>query len=238
MSEGHKIRLHTPSPVVRRLTQYLTLCRELQSDGEEWASSQEIADSLGLTPSTVRQDLSYLNVSGKARRGYHLPSFCSAISEKLGLHQSRRVLIVGAGNLGRALARHDDFWQQGFNIVALLDNNPDLIGRKVGRLTVQPADALEKITRIWTIDIGILAVPAPQVQVVADQLVAAGVSSLLNLAGGHIHAPENIPVIGARITENLQELAHALQEKEEHARRETARVRVFEQSTETVGGKG
>ena len=201
--------------MVRRLPKYLTLSLELLSDGLEWISSQELGEALGLTSSTVRQDLSHLDISGISRRGYRVEALAEVLRHELGTDLKRRAIIIGAGHLGCALACHREFSEHGFDICALLDNDPELAGRKVGGLTVQPMDTLERLADIWTLDVGILAVPASVAQDVADLLISVGVRSLLNLAGSHIHAPDSVPVVDARILESLQELAHALKQEEQ-----------------------
>lgn len=201
---------HIPTPVVRRLSKYLTRVQRLRKDGVEWVSSQELADGLGLTSSTVRQDLSHLEVSGISKRGYETVSLEGVLHRELGGDEGWKVVIVGAGNLGCALAMHGQFAKQGFDICGIFDSNARVIGKKVGRLVVQGMDALPSVVKKQDVDIGILAVPLEAAQDVADQLAAAGVQGLLNLAGAHIHVPRGVAVVDARILEDLQELSYIL----------------------------
>ncbi len=196
-----------PIPVVRRFTKYLGHLQHLKRDKKEWVSSQDLAQALSLTDSTVRQDFSHLNFSGRGKRGYDVGGLEKILTNVLGLDARSKAVIVGAGNLGRALALHEDFLRQGFNICAILDADPKLFGKKIGHLVVQSMNDLEEVVRGHGVDIGIIAVPATAARVVAFELIAAGVRGLLNLACAHIAAPEGVAVVDARIVESLQELS-------------------------------
>lgn len=199
-----------PQPVIRRLPKYLVHVQELREEGVDWASSQQIADALGLTSSTVRQDLSHVDLSGISKKGYETVQLEGVLRQILGADVLHRVVIVGAGNLGRALAEHGAFAERGFEIVALFDTDPHLTGKQFGTARVLPSEDLQSFARERNIDIGILAVPAPAAQDVADELIAAGVRAILNLAYKHIRVPEHVHLVDARIMESLQELAYAL----------------------------
>lgn len=199
-----------PRSVIGRFPQYLWETQELRDEGQEWVSSQALADALGFTSSTVRQDLSHLDFSGVAKRGYEAAKLQQVLSEFLGLDAGRRAVIMGAGNLGRALAQHNAFARQGFVIRAIFDNNPKLVGRKIGQLVVQDARDLEAAVRSEKIDIGMIAVPAQAAQAVADSLVAAGVRGILNLAPTNIRVPKPAVVRNARISAGLMELSGAM----------------------------
>jgi redox-sensing transcriptional repressor len=199
-----------PTSLIHRLPKYLTLMQALSKDGQKWVSSQELARALGLTSSTVRQDLSHLDYSGTPKRGYETESLEKILAEVLGSDISRGMVVVGAGNIGRAIASHQDFCTRGFMILGIFDSNPALFGSKVGSLVVQGMDALPGVVRKRNIDIGVVAVPAAAAQKVADQLVSAGVRGLLNLACTHIHTTENVPVVEVRLIAGLQELAYAI----------------------------
>lgn len=199
-----------PNPVIRRLPKYLVHVQELRDEGVEWASSQEIADALGLTSSTVRQDLSHVELSGISKKGYEIEQLLVVLRRVLGADIQHRVIIVGAGNLGRALAAHGALADRGFSIAGLLDRDPNLHGIQFGSVIVQPSESLKELTDEQEIDIGIIAVPASAAQAVADELVEAGISAILNLAYKHIKVPEHVKVLDARIMESLQVLAYSL----------------------------
>lgn len=199
-----------PHPVIRRLPKYLVHVQELREDGVEWASSQQIADSLGLTSSTVRQDLSHLDLSGISKKGYETSQLEAVLRQVLGADIVHRVVIVGAGLLGRALAEHGAFAERGFEICGLFDKDPALFGTRIANVEVMPATRLPKVAASVRVDIGIIAVPSHAAQQVAEELVEAGVKALLNLAYKHVNVPPGVHVVDARIMESLQELAYML----------------------------
>lgn len=199
-----------PHPVIRRLPKYLVHVQELREEGVDWASSQQIADALGLTSSTVRQDLSHIDLAGISKKGYETVQLEGVLRQILGADVLHRVVIMGAGNLGRALAEHGAFSERGFEIVALFDTDPNLVGKTYGSAKVLPAEKLTEVTTELDIDIGIIAVPGSAAQLVADALVRLGVRAILNLAYKHIRVPEQVHLVDARIMESLQELAYAL----------------------------
>ena len=211
-----------PGPTIRRLTMYLAHVRELRQRGVRWAHSHDIADALCLTTSTVRQDLTHVDFSGIGKRGYDIGKLEKAIGEELGEDRTANVLIVGAGNLGRALALHGEFEPKGFVISAVFDWAPAVIGTKIGRFVVKPMKELRSIVRAADIDIGIIAVPGPAAQGVANSLANAGVRGVLNLSSAHICVPQHVAVVEARIIPSLQELLHLMKAKSEARGRSSA----------------
>jgi len=197
-----------PGSVIKRLTAYLSQMQTMRASGVEWISSQELADKLGLTSSTVRQDLLHLDYSGVSKRGYETEGLSGAISTVLGVDKTWNVVVVGAGNLGVAFAMHQDFGRRGFNIRGILDCDSNKIGNKVGALTVKSMADLSVVVKRERIDMGIIAVPAGAAQEVADLLVDAGVSGLLNMALTHIIVSDHVVVVDTRIVASLQELSH------------------------------
>jgi redox-sensing transcriptional repressor len=199
-----------PVAVVRRLTKYLSHAQCLRQAGVEWVSSTELAETLGLTSSTVRQDLSHLDFFGISKRGYSTVGLETALATTLGADHEIRCVVVGAGNLGRALAQHEEFSQQGFNICGVFDNNPARVGKKVGKLLVQGMAELPTVIGGLVVDVGIIAVPYSAAQHVADRLIVAGVRGLLNLTTAHIIVPKKVSLVDARFLASLRELAYAV----------------------------
>ena len=199
-----------PASVVRRFPRYYAHVQRRRRDGAEWVSSQDLAEALGLTSSTVRQDLSHVDFSGISKRGYSTAGLEQVLAQVLGADQELRVVIVGAGNIGRALALHGEFSGKGFRIVGIFDNSPRLVGRVVGALTVQHMKELAAAVKDRRADIGIIAVPAESAQAVADQLVLSNIRGLLNLAHVHLLVPRRVSVVDTRIVASLQELSYAI----------------------------
>ena len=202
-----------PPSVVRRLTKYLAHVQSLCQDGVEWVSSLELADALGLTSSTVRQDLSHLEFSGTSKRGYETCGLEKVLRGTLGADTEWRLVVVGAGNLGRALALHQEFARRGFTISGIFDANERLVGHRLGPLVVRSLRDLPQVVTQERVEIGVIAVPAQAAQSVADLLIATGVKGLLNLAHRHIMAPKRAAVIDVRIMASLLELAHAIKSR-------------------------
>jgi len=205
-----RINIVIPVSVIRRLPKYLALAQVLQEDDRKWVSSGEISKFLGLTSSTVRQDLSHLDCTGVSRRGYEIEELDRTFSSVLGLNEGLNVLIVGAGNLGRALTLHGRFQQKGFKICGVIDSEPSLIGQKVGGLEIQGMGAMQDVVRSEKIDIGIIAAPADVAQEISGRLVISGIRGILNLSGRHVHVSEEVPVVDVRLLASLQELAYAI----------------------------
>jgi redox-sensing transcriptional repressor len=199
-----------PPSVVRRLTKYLAYLQELHTAQVAWVSSQDLAQALGLTSSTVRQDISHINFSGISKRGYETAGLMRVLSNLMGADRPWKMVVVGAGHLGQALTRHEDFQRRGFEICGLFDNDERKIGRRVGRLTVKGMRALPAAVGSDRVDIGVISVPASAAQSVADLLIASGIRGLLNLSLGHIIAPRHVAVIDSRIVASLLELTHAI----------------------------
>jgi redox-sensing transcriptional repressor len=199
-----------PAGVIERMTKYLALLDESGARGVEWISSQEIADALGLTSSTVRQDLSHVDFSGISKRGYAVGGLKSALERQLGADEAWRLVMVGAGNLGSALAQHQEFARRGFLLCGLFDSDPAKLGKRFGALPVRSMGELRDFVVAEQVDIGVIAVPAGAAQQVADLLIASGIRGLLNLTLTHISAPRKVAVVDARIVASLQELAHAI----------------------------
>lgn len=207
-------RLHKlPAPVVRRLPHYLIDVEQLQARGVTWISSSELGCSLGLTSSTVRQDLSHLDFHGVAKRGYEISKLLAALIAELGADRRHRVVIAGAGLLGSAIALHGDLDHYGFEVRALLDVDPEILGTRVGAFQVLPMSALSQVVERDHIDIGIIAVPARAAQGVADVMIAEGITALLNLAQAQLRTPETVQVVEERIVSRLQELAYLLRSR-------------------------
>jgi len=202
-----------PSAVLTRFTRYYATVQRLCENRAEWVSSNGLAEALDLTSSTVRQDLSHLDFAGVSKRGYETEGLEAALAHALGADKVWNMLIVGAGNLGRALVLHQGFRRSGFVIRAVCDSDVFKTGLKLGDLEVHRMHHVPALVREHTIDIGVIAVPAEAAQEVAELLVEAGVKGLLNLSPAHVNVPDDIAVTDARIIASLQELTHALMGK-------------------------
>lgn len=192
---------------VGRMPRYLRLLDDLR-ESQTTVSSGELADAAGVNPANVRRDLSDLGFQGTRGVGYSVADLRSRIQRELGIDGRRKVAIVGAGNLGTALARYSGLRQRGFDVVAIYDVDPDRIGREVSDVVVSDAASIREDCVAGLFEIAILAVPAGAAQQVADQLVAAGVSSILNFAPLRVTVPDEIPVRQVDLSTELQILSY------------------------------
>lgn len=211
MQQG-TIKKSIPPPVVQRLTKYLAHVQQRCSEGVEWVSSVELAQTLGLTSSTVRQDLSHVDFYGVSKRGYATEGLRRVLADMLGADKTWRMVVVGAGHLGQALVQHEEFQRRGLSICGIFDNDRKKIGAKVGKLTVQAMNCMPTYVSGNAIEIGVIAVPALAAQYVADLLIASGIRGILNLSLAHIISPKHVPIIDSRIIANLLELTHAIKQ--------------------------
>jgi redox-sensing transcriptional repressor len=170
-------------------------------------SSERLAELAGVNGAKVRKDLSYLGSYGTRGVGYDVEYLLHEISRELGLTRDWPVVIVGIGNLGRALANYRGFGARGFRVVALVDADPALVGRRVGDLEIESIDALAELVTERGIAIAILATPATVAQEVADHLVAAGVRSILNFAPAVLNVPEGVSLRKVDLAIELQILS-------------------------------
>ena len=180
-----------PEATVGRLPVYLRALTALSERDVTTASSEDLAVAAGVNSAKLRKDLSYLGTYGTRGVGYDVNYLRYQIAREIGLTQDWAVVIVGIGNLGQALANYSGFATRGFQVAALLDNDPELVGLHVGELEVAPLDQLDTVVRESSVAIGVIATPAAAAQDVCDRLAGAGVSSILNFAPAVLTVPES-----------------------------------------------
>ena len=186
--------MEIPSVVIDRLPLYARALANLDSQGREVVSSQELGNQLNVTPAQIRKDLSYFGRFGKQGRGYNVRKLLDELRRILGLNRQWRIAIVGAGRLGKAIAGYEGFSPQGFKIVEAFDSDPELIGSTINALVIKNTDLLETVLQQTPVDIGIVAVPAESAQKVIDALVRCGVRAILNYAPIAAHVPDGVQI--------------------------------------------
>lgn len=205
-----------PAATVARLPIYHRVLGQLLDAKVATVSSAELAELTGVNSAKVRKDLSHLGSYGVRGVGYDVAYLNYQISRGLGLTNDASVLIVGSGNLGRALASYAGFASRGFRVVGLLDSDPTKVGNQVGPVTISDAAELEDLAVATRPDIGVVATPAEAAQMACDRLVAAGVSSILNFAPTVLTVPAHVEVRKVDLGLELQILAfHAQQRRGE-----------------------
>lgn len=196
-----------PEATVARLPVYLRSLLEVAETKAPTISSERLAELAGVNAAKVRKDLSYLGSYGTRGVGYEVEYLLFQISRELGLTQDWPVAIIGIGNLGHALANYRNFSARGFRIVALLDADPSKVGEQVAGLPIRSLDDLDDVVATDGVSIGIIATPAHVAQEVADRLVAAGVTSILNFAPAVLSVPDGVSLRKVDLSIELQILS-------------------------------
>jgi redox-sensing transcriptional repressor len=196
-----------PDPAVRRLSLYLRQLESFQRKDIRTVSSKQLGESLGLTDAQVRKDLAYCGQFGHPGIGYGVDDLIAQVRRILGTDKTWNVLLVGAGNLGRALCSYRGFDARGFRLVAVFDTNPAIIGHHQGDFVIRPMSEIPAAVRDQNARLAILAVPASAAQDVADMLVDAGVRGLLNFAPVSINLPSDVALTTVDVAVQLEQLS-------------------------------
>jgi redox-sensing transcriptional repressor len=196
-----------PDATVSRLPLYLQALTTLAERGVATVSSEELATAAGVGSAKLRKDLSHLGSYGTRGVGYDVQFLIYQISRELGLTQDWRVVIVGVGNLGHALAKYGGFTSRGFAVAALVDADPKVVGETVAGLSILPLGELDRVVGELRIQIGVVATPGAEAQDVCDRLVAAGVTAVLNFAPCVLTVPDGVMVRRVDLATELQILA-------------------------------
>lgn len=202
-----------PEATIARLPVYLRVLYACAEQGVATVSSEELAAAAGVNSAKLRKDLSHLGSYGTRGVGYDVDYLVYQVSRELGLTQDWPVVIVGAGNLGRALANYGGFASRGFRISAVFDTDPAVVGTEIAGHTVRGADEIEAVVTGAGVAIGVIAAPAGAAQGVCDRLVAAGVTSVLNFAPVVLNVPAGVEVRKVDLSIELQILAFHAQRR-------------------------
>lgn len=201
--------------VVRRLPKYYRYLGELLNNDIKRVSSQELSKITGFTASQIRQDLNCFGGFGQQGYGYNAEELHKEIGKILGLDRQYKTVIVGAGNLGHAIANYSSFERNGFKTWGIFDVDPDIIGTKINGIEVMHMDNVQKFVKENDITIGILCTPKASGQYAADELVEAGVKAIWNFAPVDIKVSDNVIVENVNLIESLFTVSYLLKEKEE-----------------------
>lgn len=196
-----------PRPTVRRLSLYLRELESLLEQDRPTISSKQLGNMLGLTDAQVRKDLAYFGQLGHPGIGYRVEELVSELKKILGTDHHWNTLIVGAGNIGRALFHYARFERKGFNIVAIFDSDPNVVGMDVAGHKVRPMKDLATLVKEREIKLAIIAVPAEFAQKVADQLIEAGVTGILNFAPVRLDVRDQVSIESVDLSVALEQLA-------------------------------
>ena len=202
-----------PDATVARLPVYLRALNALTEQGVSTCSSNDLAENAGVNPAKLRKDLSYLGSYGTRGVGYDVAYLRYQIAREIGQTQDWDVVIVGVGNLGSALSAYQGFSTRGIRVAALVDADPKRVGTVISGIEVTSLDDLTTVVKEREISIGIIATPGTAAQEVADRLVAAGITSILNFAPALVQVPDGVDVRKVDLSIELQILAYHEQRK-------------------------
>ncbi|MGM9935728.1 MAG: redox-sensing transcriptional repressor Rex [Candidatus Ornithomonoglobus sp.] len=205
-----------PEVVIKRLPRYYRYLGELLSQGIHRISSNALSQLMGVTASQIRQDLNYFGGFGQQGYGYNVKSLIEEIGNILGLNDKDTMIIVGAGNLGRALANHTSFEKRGFKLVGIFDNDKRVVGSSIRGIEVSPSDELGAFVRENKVDIAILTVPSSAAHDTAKLLVESGIRGIVNFSYSELEVGENVPVENVHLSDTLMTMAYRIKEQAEN----------------------
>lgn len=209
MNENSK---KVPSVVVKRLPRYYRYLGELLKQDVKRISSNALSNKMNVTASQIRQDFNYFGGFGQQGYGYNVEHLYNEIGDILGLNDGDTTVIIGAGNLGRALASHDTFEKRGFKLVGIFDNDNDVVGTTINGLEVMPIEHLEAFLEQNRVDIGILAVPKAAVFETAEMLVKCGVKGLMNFSYTELNFDKEVAVENVHLSDPLMTLSYKIKQ--------------------------
>lgn len=198
--------------VIRRLPKYHRYLSELLRNDIDRVSSKELSEKIGFTASQIRQDFNCFGDFGQQGYGYNVRELYNEIGKILGLNRIYSTVIVGAGNIGQAIANYNKFERHGFELKGIFDKNPKLIGIKIRDIEIRDVDELHEFLNSNNIDIGIICVPEEQAQKVADIFIKNGIKAIWNFAPKDLTVPEGIIVEDVHLSESLMTLSYRLNE--------------------------
>ncbi|MBQ7116028.1 MAG: redox-sensing transcriptional repressor Rex [Clostridia bacterium] len=209
-----KDNIHQVSiPVIKRLPRYHRYLEELKNLGIVRISSKELSTRMGLTASQIRQDLNCFGGFGQQGYGYNIEQLYNEIGAILGLNNKTKAIMIGAGNLGHAIATHIHFDNRGFDLIGIFDNNPAVIGTKVGGKTVMSSYDLEEFCLKEKPVVAILCIPAEYAAENADKLVSLGIKGFWNFTQYDlVHRYQNVAVENVHLSDSLMTLCYQVKE--------------------------
>lgn len=193
--------------IIKRLPIYRRYLGQLQRQGIQKISSTELSAIIGFTASQIRQDFNTFGEFGQQGYGYSVDYLYGKINEILGLDREYKTVVVGAGNIGKALSNYTYYYKIGFNIIGVFDANPEVIGTVVNDVVVQDIDELDSYVKENAVDVGIICVNRENAQEVADRLVAAGVSGIWNFAPLDLEIPKEVALESVHLSDSLHTLS-------------------------------
>jgi redox-sensing transcriptional repressor len=201
---------------VHRFSLYLRHLERIHLEGSQKVSSSQVGEALGINDAQVRKDLAYLGNLGQPGIGYLIPDLVAALRHRLGIDRPWPAVLVGVGNLARALLRYRGFQRQGFTFVALFDSDPSKAGQEVDGLPVHAPERMAEVIAALHAELAVIAVPAVAAQAVADTLVSAGIRGILNFAPTVLRLPPEVSLVSVDLAVQLEQLAFLVHLSQDH----------------------
>ena len=206
--------LYIPEPVIKRLPMYYRYLKEMERENRTFISSSELAQLTGITASQVRQDINAFGGGGRQGCGYPVTEMRKYIASLLGMNKVQTMAIVGMGNMGKALACYKPIEQSNFSVVAAFDIKQQNSGARIGTLSVDSINEMEKVLDELRVDIAVLTLPAAVAQVTAERLYRCGVRGFWNFAPCDLQLPQDASVVNVHLDESLELLSYRLSHPE------------------------
>ena len=204
-----------PEVVIKRLPRYYRYLRELLNQDIRRISSNALSKRMNVTASQIRQDFNYFGGFGQQGYGYNVEYLLTEIGNILGLNDGETMIIIGAGNLGRALANHNSFIKRGFTLVGIFDNDNRIVGSAINGIRVRSDSELESFVRENKVDIAILTLPRAAVHDMAKRLVSSGIRGILNFSYSELDVPESVPVENVHLSDMLMTLSYRIKNQKD-----------------------
>lgn len=200
--------------VIRRLPKYHRYLAELLRHDIERISSKDLSDKIGFTASQIRQDLNCFGDFGQQGYGYNVEALYEEIGKILGLNKQYDIVIIGAGNIGQAIANYSNFERRGFRLVAMFDKNPKMVGLTIRDIEVKDVETLPEYLSENSVDIGVVCIPQIGAQEIVDILVSHGIKGIWNFAPTDLVVPKDVMVENVHLSDSLLTLSYRMNEKE------------------------
>ena len=194
--------------VIRRLPKYYRYLKELLRKGILKTSSKELSQMTGFSASQIRQDLNNFGGFGQQGFGYDVYNLSNEIGKIIGADKKYKIIIVGAGNIGQAIANYTGFYENGYDVVGIFDKNPKLIGLSIRNVTIRDIDEIESFLSKNFVDLGVICTPKNASQITADLLVRSGIKGIWNFAPTDIRVPDDVALENVHLNESLFSLTY------------------------------
>lgn len=203
---------HVSMAVIKRLPKYHRYLKELMRNDVDRISSKELGEKIGFTASQIRQDLNNFGDFGQQGYGYNVKELYNQISLILGLDRDYKAVIIGAGNIGQAIANYSRFSEMGLTVISIFDANPRLVGIRIRDIEIKDMDDLQGFLEENNVDVGIICVPRLNAQKVCDILVKSGIKGIWNFAPVDLHVPSDVKVENVHLSESFLTLVYLMKE--------------------------